>query len=413
MIKKIDGRIPREAGAGVMKMSPAAVSPWHKLVSYRDAVHYASRYNAVLSAALMQAYRILVPDYVERSKAICAAAHNRLYNMYPEQVYMYMRNLHNQHPFCCGSFVGGLLGDIGDEGQLMCGRVNDFGTYRVEKELDVCDWDIVGTELCRATTASLKAGADRLAHWGGKEGPELDFCMVEAKGAGDLHCRIVAESREKYPMPEHEQWDCFGPIATADLIKHTPEEECVYESEFFREECDYKFCSGTCQEATADYAHTALYTSGATYILPAIEMLIAQGELDAKFADHVLSCCCEGAGKAVFGEFYAKEGMRQWLGAPSDVNDGRLMGAHIEMYLQCANFKYDIIAFNKDEVMYDIDLTAVTARTPMMGRLPEVLVPYWYGMTKSLVNAQWSLWKEESPAGKLRIKIAKKIDKFC
>ena len=34
-------------------------------------------------------------------------------------------------------------------------------------------------------------------------------------------------------------------------------------------------------------------------------------------------------------------------------------------------------------------------------------------MTKSLVNAQWSLWEEDSPEVKLRLKIAKKVDKFC
>ncbi len=33
----------------------------------------------------------------------------------------------------------------------------------------------------------------------------------------------------------------------------------------------------------------------------------------------------------------------------------------------------------------------------------------WYGITKSLVNAQWALWEEDSPEEKLRIKIAKKL----
>ena len=39
----------------------------------------------------------------------------------------------NMHPFMRGNFVGGLIGDAGDEQLLMCGRVNDFGTYRAEK----------------------------------------------------------------------------------------------------------------------------------------------------------------------------------------------------------------------------------------------------------------------------------------
>ena len=44
--------------------------------------------------------------------------------------------------------------------------------------------------------------------------------------------------------------------------------------------------------------------------------------------------------------------------------------------------------------------------------VPEAHVWMWAGMVKTLVNVQWSLWEEDSPEGKLRIKIARKIDKF-
>lgn len=412
MDKKMDERIPREVGAQGFVNWPAASSPWNKLVSFHDALHYASRYNAVFSAALMQAYRILVPDYEERADEICKSAYARLYSRpgSEKQIEGY-RNTHNLHPFCCGNFVGGLHGDWGDELQMMCGRVNDFGTYRVEKELDVCDWDIIGTELCRATTQSLMKGADLLD---ANDGPRLDYCMVEAKGAGDLHCRIVAEDRKKYPMPEHKFWETFGPIATADQIKHTPEEECLKEPEYFREECGYKFCSGTCEEYTAETARMFCgFSHGGTYVLPVIDDLINRGRLDEKFAVHVIKCCCEAAGKAVFGEFYAKKGLKEWLGAPEDLEDGRLMGASIEMFLQCASIKYDILAFNKDEVVYDIDPMVMCRIMPQMERVQDAFVSYWYGMTKTLVNAQWSLWREETTNGKLRIKIAKRIDKFC
>ena len=45
--------------------------------------------------------------------------------------------------------------------------------------------------------------------------------------------------------------------------------------------------------------------------------------------------------------------------------------------------------------------------------MPEAHVAMWYGMSKTLINAQWSCWEEDSPERKLRIKIAKKIDKFA
>lgn len=132
-------------------------------------------------------------------------------------------------------FTGALPGDQGDDALLICGRLQDFGTYRCEKELDECPWDICGSELCRATTMSLQTVAEAYNEIH-RKGPTMEYCMVEAKGCGDRHCRIMAESREKYPMTEYEIWESFGPVATADQIKFTPDEECVKEPMAFREE---------------------------------------------------------------------------------------------------------------------------------------------------------------------------------
>lgn len=414
MSKKIDERIPREVGEGVLPAHAAVKSPWEKLVSYHDAAHYVQRYQAVLGAALMQAYRILVPDYVERSKAICKNAYNRLayLNQIPGvAVYQTMEN--NTHPFCAGNFPGAMIGDAGDECLMMCGRVNDFGSYRAEKELDVCYWDIIGSELCRSTTQSLQASADVQAGIR-RKGPHLEYHMVEAKGCGDRHCRIVAESREKYPMPEHEQWECFGPVATADQIKYTREEDCLKESMVFREECNYRFTNGTNWERDPKVSVYPLVSTsnGCCYLLPTFDDLIREGVLTAEAVDNAIKCVCEAAGKAAFGEFYAKEGLRSWLGVPRDIEDGRVMGGYIEMYLQCARIPYEIEAFNKDEVIYRIDRKVLSNN---LNRMTDTYIAYWYGATKTLVSTEWSLWEEaeDGSEDKLRIKIAKKIDKFC
>lgn len=154
MIKKIDERIPQNSGDGAsFKTYNAVQSPWNKLMSYKDALHYASRFEAVLSAAVTQAYRIIIPDYATRASEMCKEAYARLYKTgidYPND------DGFGIHPFMCGSYPGALIGDKGDDALLMCGRCQDFGTYRCEKELDVCDWDICGSELCRATTMSLQ-----------------------------------------------------------------------------------------------------------------------------------------------------------------------------------------------------------------------------------------------------------------
>ncbi|MBF7097694.1 hypothetical protein [Alkalibacter mobilis] len=412
MSGKIDERLPRDIGEGALPNHASVKTPWDKLISLHDAANYASRYGAVIGAALMQALRILVPDYVERTTAMCKNAYERLTQAFRSGIAPYSMDMLNIHPFCRGNFVGGLNGDNGDEGLLMCGRVNDFGSYRVEKELDRCDWDIIGTELCRATVLSLQGVADVEAEYL-RPGPHLEYHMVEAKGNGELHCRIVAECRKKYPMPETEIWKRIGPVATGDQIKFTPEEDILKEPMVFREECDYKYISGLCteQNAASNVYPIVTMSNGSTYILPVIYDLIKKGKLEEKFVDHVIKCVCEASGKAAFGEFYAKEGLRDWLGAPKDMNDGRLMGAHIEMILKCLRISYEIESFNKEEVIYVIDRNALANNMPKM---VNAYISTWYGMTKTLVNAQWALWEEvdNTPGEKLRIKIAKRIDKF-
>ena len=90
--------------------------------------------------------------------------------------------------------------------------------------------------------------------------------------------------------------------------------------------------------------------------------------------------------------------------------DGRLLGGLIEVLLQSLVCSYEVEAFNKDEVILVIDRSGleITATKDV----PETHVWMWNGMVKTLVNAQWSVWEEDSPEKKLRIKIAKKIDKF-
>ena len=389
MSKKIDGRIPQNSGDGAgFKQFNAVQSPWNKLMSYQDALHYASRFESVLSAAVTQAYRIIIPDYATRASEMCKEAYNRL-------LYTGM-NYPNDDGFGIHPF--------------MCGRCNDFGTYRCEKELDVCDWDICGSELCRATTMSLQGQADATESRH-RKGHKLDYLMVEAKGCGDRHCRIIAESREKYPAPEHELWESFGPAVSDDYKKVTEEEDCVAESMMFREECDYHFVNGTNNETDSSNQMVNLSTAASLYMLPAIDNAVRLGYTTAENAEWIKKCVLEAAGKAMFGERYAIKACREWLGVPDTIGeDGRLLGGVIEMLLQSLVCGYEVEAFNKDEVIYVINRgdLAITGTQSLC----EAHLYMWQGMVKTLVNAQWSVWEEDSPKGKMRIKIAKKIDKF-
>ena len=181
----------------------------------------------------------------------------------------------------------------------------------------------------------------------------------------------------------------------------------------FREECDYRFSNGTNFEKDWRSAYPMVTRSnGATYILPTLDDLVREGTLTDEEVDYAIHCVCEAAGKATFIDDFAKEGLRTWLGVPHSIgnDDGRVMGGYLEMFLQSMHIAYDIEAFNREEVIYRIDRMGLSNRMPKM---VNAYIWFWYGMTKSLVNAQWSLWEETSTEEKVRIKIAKKVDKFC
>ncbi len=409
MSKKIDERIPQDSGAETgIKQFVAVQTPWNKLISYQEAMHYISRFESVLSAATIQALRIIVPKYEERAQLMCEEAIERLYQT---GVNYGTDDSYGIHPFMRGQYTGALIGDKGDDALLMCGRCQDFGTYRCEKELDVCDWDIVGSELCRTTTMSLQGQANASAERRPK-GPTMDYMMVEAKGCGDRHCRIIAESREKYPAPPHALWESFGPAVTDEYKKDTQEEDCVSESMMFREECNYHFVNGTNNETDSSNQMINMSTAASLYVLPAIAETVKRGYVTREQADHILWCVLEAAGKAMFGERYAIKACRDWMGVPNTIGeDGRLLAGLIEIQLQSLICNYQVESFNSKECVLVIDRSGLEITGTK--DVPEAHLAMWYGMSKTLINTQWSCWEEDSPAGKLRIKIAKKIDKFC
>ncbi len=420
MSKNIDDRIPSKVGKGALPDYPALQTPWNKLISFRDAYHYACRHHGVVGAVFQEVLRILVPDYDERCTLMCktdVGVKNYVFSKMEAAPGVLYRDVHLanhfMHPFFTGTennggFRAGVFGDNGDERLLMQGRVNDFGTYRVEKELDACPWDVMGSEICRVSTASLE-------EIGRCCGDNCEYNMVEAKGCGDLHCRVVCENRTKYPMPEREKvWENFGPIATEDQIKFTPREEMYDEPQHMRGEYDYTYRSGTCMEKTsAEYYKdgAVTYALGSDYVVNPLNALIKAGKFTKEFVQNVIVCCFEGAGKAMFAESFAIDGLHDWLGVPRGMNDGRVLGGYMEVMMQSFLCPYEIQAFNEREVVYDINRKAFTRGVDFMDDAYKAL---WFGMVKTLVSTEWALWEETEgvPEDVMRIKIAKKIDKF-
>jgi hypothetical protein len=301
--------------------------------------------------------------------------------------------------------VGVLSGDQGDESLHMQGRVNDYGNFRFEKELDACPWDIVGSEYCRCTTYFFEACS------AGYGEPSMEFNMVEARGCGDLHCRCVGENREKYPLPPRvDSHETFGPIATMDDIKQTPEEKMFAEPEHFREECGYHYRNGFNAEWTATEQHIQGVSKplGINNVIPVLEAF----EPDTAKLENIITCVFEASGKMAFSEFAAIKGVREWLGVPGEINDGRALGGLIEVVLQSILADYTVEAFNKEEVVLDINLHSFERGLPLMTL---AYLALWNGMVKTMVSSQWFVWRETEGIDQktLRLKIGKRIDKYC
>jgi hypothetical protein len=413
MKNSVDPRIPREVGAGALPEHPAIKTPWDKLLSFRDTYHYACRHNAAMAACFFEVMRIVIPDYATRCKRLCEASYRMLNGAFKGPFGKMHKENNNIHPFMQGGYFTALYGDAGDDRICLSGRVNDFGTYRCEKELDTCDLDILGSEVCRISTYGGLAGiADAYGE------PKIDYLMVEAKGCGDLHCRVVAENRDKYPLPEHSCWECFGPAVTTDQIKFTPEEKMFPEVEQFRAETNYKYRNGLNCEYTAAEMFLQGGNSnitGTDYCCALLKEMVDAKEISWKEVENIIMNVFEAAGKMMFVEFFAVKGIRDWLGVPDDVKDGRVLGGYIELILQSVSAGYKVLSFNSEEVVYDIAFAGLERRTALKPALTTAYLAMWYGMSKTLIGSQWSLWRETEgvPEDTVRVKIAKKIDKFC
>lgn len=426
MIHKVDARMPAEVGKGAMQEYPALATPWGKLVNVKETAHYAARLQAVYASLMFEAMRILVPDYDLRSKILCDASYmvGKIPYTYPgaEQGIPFF----NIPPFMTGCMQCGVSGDYGDEVLLMDGRVNDCGSYRVEKEIDHCPWDIVGSELGRSTTSKLKGVGDGMN--GIQKGPDLDLNMVEAKCCGDLHCRIVAENRDRYPLPgreNHELYDCYGPIVTGDQIRFTKEKDMVEDGQYLVAENGWKYVSALSMEVDAKEALTGVgcsmtYGMGVDYGQIFMDAGVQAGLFTKEQAYQTLRYIAEGAGKAMFCDTFAIRGLREWLGVPDDVHDGRMLGGYIEMTLQAMRIPYEIEEFNKTNVIYRIKRDDFMKANPGIGSpgyevFPVCAKGLWYGMSKTLIDATWSLWEDQgaAPDDTVRLLIGRRVDKRC
>lgn len=210
---------------------------WGKLITEEEAYRQLNRQIAAMTANLFQVMRIFEPSWEKRTEAICDVANmmNMAVAGTPEEQKDYVNaSLYEAFniPELCekSSWLGGITGDSGDEWENMAGRVVQFTRNRVEKELDTCPWDIVGSELCNMTTSMFTANFDLASSNGTENQVALNMC--QARGCGNKHCRVVAERRDVYGLPLQSWLDHMQ--QPVDPIHDTPRERMVKEGQCLR-----------------------------------------------------------------------------------------------------------------------------------------------------------------------------------
>lgn len=392
-----------------LNQTKCVTTVWGKLIPEREAYSYALRHIAAFTANIFQVMRILEPDFNKRTEAICETSY--MFNMsacsddYKAAFY----GEWNIPEFCdrC-AWLGGIVGDSGDEYQNMAGRVIQFTRDRVEKELDACPWDIVGAELCNMTTAMFTANFDIESAVPGENEVSLNMC--EARGCGDRKCRVVAERRDTFNLPKQGWLDHMGtPVMP---IHDTPEERTVQDGQFIRNGC-YSQAFG--EEKSLEWAYRWSMEKGWVWCVAFPLIAIREMADTEEEFERIFKIVFATAGKNEFIEPFAKEGLRIWLGVPHEIgwNDPRLMGGYIKNILDTQLVPSELDAFTKDEVRIKVNVETFTGRFEM-APIDELILGYetlWHNMVKTLVSPEWSCWFEDKDEEEMTIVVGRKIDK--
>ena len=137
-------------------------------------------------------------------------------------------------------------------------------------------------------------------------------------------------------------------------------------------------------------------------------------ESDEEF-ERIFKIVFSTAGKNLFMEPFAVEGLRAWLGVPHEIgkNDPRLMGGYIKAVLDTQLVPCELDRFTKDEVVIKVDTETFTGRFPM-APIDELITGYealWHNAVKTMVSPEWSCWFDGKEEETLYIHIGRKVDK--
>ena len=388
-----------------------------KIIPEKEAYSYCLRTIAAFSANLFQAMRVVNDDWEDRTAKIteianmmnCAACAGS-----PDELFDYLNAFYDEWniPELVDrqAWIGAIWGDYGDEAEDMAGRVIQFTKDRVEKELDTCPWDIVGSEMCNMTTGMFTANFDIAS--GGQHGAitnDVALNMCEARGCGNPHCRVVAERLDKFGG-EHQGWldhrnQCTQPV------HDTPPERRVRHAQGLR---NGQYTQNFGEETSLEKAYHWVAQVGWVWSIQFPMMAIKDMAPDEDEFLRVFRIVFATAGKNQFIDPFAKEGLRSFLGVPHemDENDGRLLGGYIRYMLDVQQVPYEMVRWTKDETWIKVKSEDFTARYEMapLDELVDAYEAQWNGAAKTLVSPEWSCVIEDRDEEDMYIKVIRKED---
>ena len=387
-----------------------------KIIPEKEAYSYCLRTIAAFSANIFQVMRVLNDDWEDRTSQICEIA-----NMMncaacsgsEEELFDYLNAFYDEWNIPelvkRAAWIGAIWGDYGDEAEDMAGRVIQFTEDRVEKELDSCPWDIVGSEMCNMTTAMFTANFDIAA--GGEHSEitnDVALNMCEARGCGNPHCRVVAERRDTFGLEKQDWLDHRG---QAFLPVHdTPPERRVKHAQGLR---NGQYTNTFGEENSLEWQYNWVAQMGWVWSISFPLIAIRDMADDDDEFERILKIVFATAGKNSFIDPFAREGLRNWLDIPREIgdNDPRVMGVYIQAVLGCQLVPYEFEAFDADGVEIRVNQETFTGRFEM-APLDEITIGYeaqWNGACHTLVSPEWSVWIDEDEDDFI-INVGRKVD---
>ena len=396
-----------------LRMFRGMITPWDRIKSFRETCHFLWRHSALMGVAYMNALKIIEPDYEKRQTTMS-------HNWAPQMQYMWgkddpmgaIKDFETQHdipPFVKESlYRSACYCDIGDEFTGMPGYIWYASDDRIEKEVHQCPIEIIGLEACDLSNG----GGQYFCHGCSRKGKDGMSCyLTQRRGEGDPYCHVLHESVEKYGPNKNADgydWEMWGPGGTypreKDQHPRKQESEWLHDGEFISP-LGARWTAGEMyKQACLAPLSYAGHAAGAIRSLTKPE--------DAAMTQHIVNVMFETAGKFQFGEYNTRKEAREWLGVPSDINDGRILGAYISMIQQAKSVPWSFVEFTEERTIVEVDAFLQN----YFGQYPEftnAYLAYFDAMAKTLVDTQWVVkLGENAPEGKIHYVIEKGVYGF-